>query len=297
MIDLHIHTTASDGFYTTPEVINQAIEKKLQAICITDHDTTTGLENINNNDYPMIEIVNGAELSVFSKYTRKLEILAIDIPDSAFNDYRQHQDSTNKRRESLTMQRLENLQRAGYDISYEDIAFDDKGNKRCQIRKPHFTHVLLQKGYIKHPQEAYDTVFSLNGVAHVESPPVDAKIIIDFIKQTKAKAIIAHPILTRCNPDQLYNMLKEYQTYGLDGIEVFHSSQNVEARKIYLDMIKDLNMITAGGSDFHGGSAHPEIKLGTGVDNNVNIPYAVLEEIRNNNTTTQSYYSDLIKFL
>ena len=99
--------------------------------------------------------------------------------------------------------------------------------------------------------------------------------------------------------DGVFNLFVELKGYGLDGVEVFHSSHTRELREKYLMMIKELKMITAGGSDFHGGSAHPENELGTGRNNNLNIPYFVLHELVEGRgcKVCDGYYEDVLKFI
>ena len=149
MIDLHTHSTSSDGFLSPKELLSAALKIKLEALALTDHDAVSGLKELHQaaKNKP-IEIINGAEMSVYYPKT-DMEIIAIDIPDkslSAFADYQQQEIS---RREQLAQDRIVILQKAGYNISYEEVAYDHHGNKRIQIRRPHFTDILLKKGYIK----------------------------------------------------------------------------------------------------------------------------------------------------
>ena len=226
-----------------------------------------------------------------------MEIIAIDIPDkslSAFADYQQKEIS---RREQLAQDRIVILQKAGYDISYDEVAYDHNGNKRIQIRRPHFTDILLKKGYIKDADEAYNKIFADGGICDISNKALSVDKMIRFIHENNAKAILAHPIHTLHTGKKLFQLLQKLKKLGLDGIEVFHSSQSQELRKEYLEMITELKMITTGGSDFHGGSAHPENKLGTGCENNLNIPYLVLEQLRKKRAPSKTYYNELKKYL
>ncbi len=297
MIDLHTHSNHSDGFLTPQELLNKALSINLEALALTDHDAITGsLELLSLSKNKNIHIVTGSELSVYYPNT-DIEIIALNIPKKNLSQFKAHQDSEIKRRKELTLQRLEALQKLGYNITFEDIAYDDKGNLRTQVRRPHFADALLKKGYIPDTQTAYKTIFAKNSPAHIEDRPKDAKEIIEFIKDNKATAILAHPIHTKKSPKDLYNLISELKSYGLDGIEIFHSSQKKKERKLYLNIIKDLNLICSGGSDFHGGTAHPKNKLGTGKRRNLNIPYFVLEIICAKSKITNSYYNELEKYI
>jgi len=297
MIDLHTHSTFSDGFLTPRELFNQAQQLNLEALALTDHDTVAGLKELHQAARnKKIEILNAAEMAVYYPHT-DMEIIAMDIPKQSLQAYLDYQNSEINRRKELTYKRIELLQKSGFNITYEEVAYDEHGNLRTQIRRPHFTDIMLKKGYIKDIEEAYKGVFARGGSCYVENKPLSAKDMIKFIKDTGAKAIMAHPIHTDHSGDKLYKLVKKLQHYGLDGIEVFHSSQTKQNRLEYLNIIDDLHLITSGGSDFHGGTAHPENKLGTGKNNNLNIPYLVLEIIKEIKKPSASYYKELLKYL
>ena len=280
MIDLHTHSTASDGFLSPSELLHAAEKIGLEALALTDHDAVSGLDELHAAAAKnrKVEIVNGAELSVFYPGA-EMEILALDIPEKSLPAFREYQQNELARRDQMAHRRIELLQNFGVDITYEEVALDKDGNPRTQIRRPHFTDVLLKKGYIQNTEEAYKVVFARGGIAFVENRPAPAAEIIDFIRSNGAAAVMAHPIHTKFKPDILYNVVRELQQAGLSGIEVFHASQPRANRQLYLDIIRDLGLITAGGSDFHGGTAHPENKLGTGRRHNLNMPYMVLEQL------------------
>ncbi len=299
MIDLHIHSTASDGFFAPKEILKLALELQMEAIALTDHDAVSGIDELKKSAKGKnIEIVNGAELSVYYPNT-DMEILALDIPDNALKEFKKFQKEELKRRMKITETRLRILNEWGYDIKFEEVAFDEKGNQRTQIRRPHFVDVLLKKGYIKTPDEAYKKIFVKRGGCFVENKPRDAKEVIEFIKDNGAVAILAHPVHTKKVKDDLFELFKELKGYGLDGVEVIHSSHSKGQRKSYLKMIEELKMISAGGSDFHGGNAHPENKLGSGKNNNVRIPYFVLSELKENRgkVVSKNYYEELFKVI
>lgn len=297
MIDLHTHSTASDGFLNPKELLDLALKTKLEALALTDHDAVSGLEELHKfAKNKKIEIINGAELSVYYPNT-DMEILAINIPNKSLNAFKEYQNNELNRRKKITNRRIHLLQLAGFDITYEDVAFDTNKIERTQIRRPHFVDVLLKKGYIKTTEEAYKKIFAKGGPARVENKPKSVKEVISFIKDNGAKAILAHPIHTKKEDKKLYQMIKRLKSYGLDGIEVFHSSHPQAERIKYLNIIRDLNLITTGGSDYHGGTAHPDNKLGTGKNNNLNIPYFVAKELYHKKSPSKSYYDEIEKYL
>lgn len=299
MIDLHTHSNASDGFLTPIELLRAAEKLELEALALTDHDAVSGLKELHQAalaSHSKIELVNGSELSVYYPHVQ-MEILALDIPEKNLPAFEAYQQSEVERREQMAHKRLELLQNLGIDIEFEEVAKDEHGRKRTQIRRPHFTDVLLKKGYIQNAQEAYKVLFARGGVAYVENKPKPAQEIIEFIRTNGAKAILAHPVHTKLAQEDLYNTIKELQGYGLNGVEIFHSAQPRANRQIYLDIIKDLGLLASGGSDFHGGTAHPENKLGTGRFHNLNMPYMILSELRSEKTPSSSYYTEIEKVL
>ena len=300
MIDLHVHSTASDGFHTPTELLNMALEIKLEAMALTDHDAVAGIVELKKAAKGKnIEIINGAELSAFYPDV-DIEILAMDIPEKYMSAFEDYQDQEFERRKKVTEQRLALVQKLGYDITYQEVAYDEKGNLRTQVRRPHFVDVLLKKGYIQSTEEAYKKIFTKRFSSYVSNKPRGIKEVISFIKDNGAKAILAHPIHTKKEDENLYNLIRELKGYGLDGVEVMHSSHPYENRKKYVELISDLKMISAGGSDFHGGTAHPDNKLGFGRNNNLNMPYMVLEELLNYNSekgVSEAYYAELYKYI
>lgn len=297
MIDLHTHSTASDGFLTPSEVLKNALSLELEALALTDHDAVSGLKELHAAAlHKKIEIVNGAELSVYYPRT-DMEIIALDIPDANLSAFTDYQNQEMAAREILAHKRIEMLNKKGFQISYDEIAFDEQGRKRTQIRRPHFADILLKKGYISSIDEAYKGIFAKGGTCFVESRPKPVKEVISFIKENGAKAILAHPIHTKRSGQKLFELVEELKEAGLDGIEVFHSSHPLQERIAYLEIIKALKLVTAGGSDFHGGTAHPENALGTGRNNNLNIPYMVLDGLRFKTAPSDAYYEELKKYL
>ena len=300
MIDLHVHSTASDGFYSPKELLKMALDIKLEAMALTDHDAIAGIRELKKEAKGKnIEIINGAELSAFYPDV-DIEILALDIPEKYMYAFEDYQDQEFERRKKVTELRLSLVQKLGYDITYQEVAYDEKGNLRTQVRRPHFVDVLLKKGYIQSTEEAYKKIFTKRFSKYVNNKPRGIKDVISFIKDNGAKAVLAHPIHTKKEDKELYNLVNELKEYGLDGVEVFHSSHPFENRKKYIELICDLGMISAGGSDFHGGTAHPDNMLGFGRNNNLNMPYMVLEELLNykeGKAINKAYYTELYKHI
>lgn len=289
-----MHSTASDGHLTPSQLIEKIASIGLKAAALTDHDVVDGCTEFKQvaSQHGIIA-VNGSELS--AKFPSvSMEILAIDIPDSSIPYFKEHQKIMIEERFRVAQERLNLLNKLGINISWKDIAYDDKGNLRTQIGKPHIVSAMLKAGYIKDWDEGFDKYLNKGRPAYVVKHEPAAKEIISFILDNGAVPILAHPIHTKRQGKDLIEVLKTLQSFGLMGIEVFHSDHPSSLRHDYLQMIENLKLMTSGGSDFHGG-AHPGVNIGVG-KGDLRIPYMVLETIFDRKIKTSSYYDELRKY-
>lgn len=299
MIDLHTHSTASDGTFTPKELAQEAIKIGLSAIALTDHDVVNGVseftKELKNSN---VIAIAGAELGAFYPNV-EVEVLAINIKD--LNPYFEREQVLLQQREEVNHKRIELLQKAGMNITWDEVAFDENGKARDMVSKPHICEAILKKGYETDKEIVYKKILGKGGVAYVEKLDPPLKETIEFIVETGAVPILAHPVLTGLAGDELFEFIKMAQSFGLLGMEVFHSKQPRELQKSYLELAEELNLIVSGGSDFHG-AAHPDIHLGKGALNkdgtyNVNIPDIVLAPILEANLPSKTFYQELQKYI
>lgn len=276
MIDLHTHSTFSDGSYTPEELIEEAHKIGLTAIALTDHDNINGCPHFQKaaEKYPDLLAVNGCELNV--SHPAKMEIIAMNI--THFEPYIEYQKTMQKNRENACRMRLEKLRKAGFHIEWEDVAFDENNKPRATLVKPHIINFLAKTGQITDKEKAYETLLGRKGVAYVEIKAPTAEEIIDFIRQTGAVSILAHPCLVELNKQDLYNEIQRLKKCGLQGMEVQHSDMNTDDIKYYTQMADSLGLLKSGGSDFHGVDAHYGISLGVG-RGQLNISHEYIEKI------------------
>ena len=293
MIDLHTHSTSSDGTLSPTELIEEACRLGLKALALTDHDVVDGLPEFQAaaQKHPDLVAVNGCELGV--KFKTHIEILALNIKN--FSPYRERQEKLLQIRHQTNLKRIELLNKAGVPIRYEDVAFDEKGQKRNMVSQPHFAEWLLEKGFIQTEREAYTRFLGKGCPAYVKKDDPDLKETIEFIAQTGAVPVMAHPYLARLESDELFELLKELKSYGLRGIECYHSDQTQEQTRLYLNMARDLGLLVSGGSDYHG-SAHPDTHMGVG-RGNLRIPDELLEFILDNRPPSPAFYEELLVHL
>ena len=265
MIDLHCHTNASDGEKTPTELIDFAINKGISAIAITDHDTVDGLdEAIKYSNNKKIMVIPGIELEA-STTKGQMHILGLFI-DYNNNELKKELIKIKQARENRNKKIIEELNKMGFEISLEELKKVSGGET---IGKPHFAKVFLNKGYIQTKEEMFDNYFNKPPLNSLKKASYEPEQIINMIKAANGLAILAHPQSLKLNDDDLLKKVIELKTYGLDGMECFHSNQTKEEMDKFQKIAKDLNLIITKGTDYHGPIIKAKIELGTGINNNL----------------------------
>ena len=295
MIDLHMHSTCSDGMFSPGELAKEAAAAGVTAAALTDHDVVDGCLDFKSaaSQYG-ITAVNGSELAVNCPNV-SMEILALDIPDNNLSAFKDHQVKMIEERRRVAVERLKLLNKIGVNLTWNDIAFDKNGNPRKQIGKPHIVEAMLRAGYINDWETGFAKYLNKGCPAYVAKHEPAVKDMISFIRENGAVPVLAHPVHTKLRGRELFELVSSLQKIGLTGIEVFHSDHTPDLRADYLQIIETLGMITAGGSDFHGG-AHPGVSIGTG-KGDLRIPELVLETLLERRKPSAAYYSELQKFV
>lgn len=276
IIDLHVHSTASDGTLTPSEVVCLAKKTGLRAMALTDHDTIDGIrEAVDAGKENNIEIIPGVELSC--SYTQK-EIhivgLFIDHEDSAFcNELNLLKDTRNKRNEQMA----EKFHEYNIPITLSDLeeSFPD-----AVITRAHFAAWLHDNGYVSSVKEAFDRYLNDNGPCFVPRYKMPCEETIRLIHQAGGTAILAHPILYKLGNTELARMVSYLKKCNLDGIEAVYSTYTPSDETLIRRLAKENHLLISGGSDFHG-SNKPHIRLGTG-KGNLRIPYDILLNLKKN---------------
>lgn len=274
MIDLHCHSTASDGTDSPSRIIEKAHEIGLTAIALTDHDVVDGLAEFQAAaaKYPGLWAVNGTELAVDCPGA-SVEILALDIKD--VNPFRERQKKLIAFRNQALVERIDKLNGLGIEITAEDVYLKPDGSCRSVVGRPHIAAVLLEKGYVATIQEAFDRYLKRGAAAYVPKRNPPLRETIEFIRSHNAVASLAHPIHTRLDDESLFNLLKKMKDYGLQAMECYHSDQPPADTRKYLQMAGRLGLFATGGSDYHG-AVHPDIELGRG-KGRLNMPDSLLQ--------------------
>lgn len=273
-IDLHTHSTKSDGSYSPTELVEYALEKNLSAIALTDHDTVEGLgEAILAAKGKPIEIVSGIELST-ECLGKDIHILGLDI-DYLSTDFNiqilKFQDSRMIRNKKMCLL----LQEKGFDISLEKLTacFPDS-----VITRSHYAEYLLNHNYIKSKAEAFERYIGDYGPCFVSREKVTPTHAIQLILNAGGIPILAHPVLYHLGATRLNELISTLVAAGLMGIEAVYSSHNAAEESNIRKLALKYNIQISGGSDFHG-LAKPKIDLGTGYGS-LFVPEDILTNLR-----------------
>ena len=294
MIDLHMHSVFSDGMCTPEELIKKIADKGLKAAALTDHDVVDGCFYFAEAARKQgIITINGSELS--AHYPKvPMEIVALDIPDKYIGAFKERQKDIIEERFRVAKERLDLLAKLGMKIDWKDVAYSDNGELRNQLGKPHIVAAMLKYGYIENWDEGFDKYLNRGCPAYVAKKEPEFNDVIAFVLDNGAVPVLAHPIHTKKEGKELFNLVSELKSCGLMGIEVFHSDHNSFLKKEYLAIIEELGLLASGGSDFHGG-AHPEVQIGTG-KGDLAVPDIILYVIKERKILSQ-YYDELKNFV
>ncbi|WAM32267.1 PHP domain-containing protein [Caldicellulosiruptor naganoensis] len=272
MIDLHIHTTFSDGTYSPEDVVVLAKGKGLFAIAITDHDTTDGVKMALKKGQEIgMKVISGVEISADFEIEMHILGLFIDVDNTSLQEKLKMLEGFRKERNPKI---IEKLRKMGYDISMEDVEKVASGEV---IGRPHIARVLVRKGYFENTKAVFENLLGFGRPAYVKKEKLKPYEAIEAIKRAGGLAILAHPhkyLYLEEGPENVFEELKEY---GLDGIEVYHSDHTDKETRQLLEIAKKLDFLISGGSDFHGDNK-PDIEIGNG-RGNLNIGKEILEEL------------------
>ena len=275
-IDLHTHSTCSDGTLTPEEVVKEAAKAGLSAIALTDHDNLDGLpEAIEAGKKYGVEVITGIEFSVASD--TEMHLLGLDFSLDC-PEIRNILDEMVIQRDLRNYKVIELLEKCGIYITIEDILAEATSpvTGRSQIAK-----AMLKKGYVSGIKEAFDKYLSFGRPAFVERKTLSPEEAIRLIKLYGGKSFLAHLNQTEKTDEELYAILTRLKECGLDGIEGYYTEYTDDMNIRYRKMAEDIGLMLSGGSDFHGGNKDG-YEIGTG-KGNLKIPYELAEKIIKNN--------------
>lgn len=278
-IDLHIHSTASDGTLSPIEILRLAHQLNLGAIAITDHDTMAGVKDaLAQGIPPSLKFLTGVEISVLPppsfSYLGSFHFLGYSIdPD---NTLLKHTCSElQQARKNRNPRILKILNELGFNITLTQV---QKEAGECQLGRPHIAQVMLKKGYVRSINEAFDRYLSQGKPAYVDKYRLDCAKAIEIILDAGGVPVLAHPFLVQTQNDKiLEDLVITLMEMGLQGLEVYYPEHSPEKTAHYAKIANRRRLLMTGGTDFHG-SLKPEIQMGSG-KGNLSIPYAIYEKL------------------
>lgn len=268
-IDLHVHTTASDGTRSPREAVRLAAERGLRAVAVTDHDTILGhAEALSAGADYGVEIVPGIEIStkygvavhILGYYLENLIPLLADIVDD--------RDRRNEKMAAL-------MAADGLPVSYAQM----KERFGEVIGRPHFGRILVELGLAESVSDAFARYVDRGQRYYVPRTIIAIETAVESIVQSGGVPVLAHPFQYKKTDGELRELIELCMDHGLRGIECRYSGYDRE-KVAYLEALaEEYGLLKTGGSDFHGDNK-PHIQLGAGIDGELDVPYEWLEKLK-----------------
>ena len=278
-IDLHIHTTASDGTFTPTEIVAHAIKLKLKAIAIADHDTLAGSSEALNSGIPAaLEFLTGVEISAapppFYHHAGSFHLLgySINLDDTELNQTLEKLRLARKNRNPAIIDRLNEL---GIPIRLDEVR-EEAGD--VQLGRPHIAQMMIRKGVVSSIDEAFDQFLGTDKPAYVDKYRVKCSKAINAIRGAGGIPVLAHPSLLEYESEsQLDDLIGQLKQMGIQGVEVYYSQHTADQTRLFAELAQRHDLLMTGGTDFHG-SIHPDIEMGTG-KGNLFVPYELYDKL------------------
>lgn len=273
-LDLHLHTSHSDGSFTPTGVLELAREAGVTTLAITDHDITTGIPEATLAGQQLgIEVIPGIEISsTFGDSELHMLGYFLDWQDARLNERLSTLRESRHRRNPQIISRLQSL---GIDITYDEVralAGTDS------VGRPHIARVLMEKQVVASAKEAFDRFFANGKPAYVPRNLPSPAEAIHWIKAANGLAVLAHPTWIKTREGTLTDLVRQLKADGLNGVEVHYSTHTARQTREYLSLAKQLGLLVTGGSDFHG-ITKPDIEVGIG-RGTLHVPDSLLHNLK-----------------
>ena len=272
-IDLHTHTTFSDGTKTPEELLHLAKEIGLEALALTDHDTCLGLNRAEACAKELnIKFIRGCELSTMSE-KGELHILGLWVPKDC-PSLEEKLNQLRQRRTERNAKMVEKLNQIGLHLTMDEVLTCAGSGS---VGRPHIAQVMVKRGYVPDTKTAFNLYIGAGCKAYVPKHVFTPEEAVQALTEVKATVCLAHPLLHHYPPAWLEQMIKRLVDLGLDALEVWHTEHSEDAVNQALAWAKKFNLGVSGGSDYHG-DRKPDVHLGIG-RGNLHIPSDVLDNL------------------
>ncbi len=264
-IDMHVHTTASDGTVEPKMVVSMAAMQGLKAIAITDHDTMAGIAEAGEaGELLNVTIIPGIEIS--TDYQGKdVHVLGYFLDDKA-PALAEYMDWVREKRAARNVQILERLRKKGYDIPLSQLEAENPG----VLGRPHIAKKLVEFGAVSNIKEAFRRYLAQGRSCYVERERIPFGEAAKLIKTCGGVAVLAHPLQYGFDRAALDTLVKTAAQAGFSGMEILYPGYTQADQSKLFDLAEKYGLLPTGGSDFHG-EGKPEIQIGTG-DGKLSVP-------------------------
>jgi predicted metal-dependent phosphoesterase TrpH len=254
LIDLHTHSTSSDGTDSPTELVNKAISKKIDVLALTDHDTTRGWDEARHSllshlSQTSMQLVQGAEISCQDAEGISIHMLGYMF-DTEFQPLLEVLERTRENRVSRMERIIARLNEAGIEISLEDVHAQRKGD--ATLGRPHLADALVARGHVASRDEAFAALLHNKSKFYINHYSPSPTEVIRLIKSAGGVAVIAHPLASQRGRTIKIDLIEQLVEAGLDGIEIYHRDHSDDEKVQLLQIAKKNDLIVTGSSDYHG---------------------------------------------
>lgn len=282
LIDLHTHTTNSDGDLSSYELIKLASKNNIGTLAITDHDSIDGIKPLDKAEIEKtygIKLINGIEVAA-KVPVGLMHILGydFDLDNESFN-----KKLIELKENSIvsTLRIIEQIKK-DYNIVFSEEDINELINLPHHIGRPDIAKLCIKYGYAESVSDAFKKyLIDAYNKNRKKSNKMSYEESIDLILRSEGIPVLAHPKSLELPDSELIVLIEKLKACGLQGIEVYHSSHTKEERELFMKIANKYGLLVSGGSDYHGKSVKPEIELGRGTNNNVLVrKLSILDKIK-----------------
>ena len=272
-VDLHTHSHFSDGTFSPAQLVESAVRAGLHAIALTDHNTVAGLpEFLHAAEGSGITAVPGVEISAGYR-GKEVHIVGLFLNPEAWMKVTDYLKTINTRKIESNRALVDRLNRAGYDLDFDQILQSSQGTVNRAVIAAH----MMEKGYVSSIKEAIKGPLSQNKGYYVPPERLDAFEVVGFLQSVGAVSVLAHPYLS-LEEDEIRAFLRSAKRHGLVAMETRYATYSPQTTENAIKLAKEFGILESGGSDFHGANK-PDIRLGTG-RGDLRVPAALLDKLR-----------------
>ena len=276
-VDLHLHSTRSDGTLTPSELIRRCSANGLKVVALTDHDSTDGIEEARETARQIggIEVIAGAELSCDTEIG-EVHVLGLFV-DTEAKEFQAFCERTRGGRRERGRRMVERLAEAGVKLSFDRVLELSDGGA---VGRPHVARALVEAGFAKHTKEAFDTYLSSGGSGFVPRRRLSPRDAVEILVANGALPVLAHPLVSpvkagRKEIENLDETLADFKSAGLIGLEVYYADYTPDQISRLAGHAREYGLVPCGGSDYHGSGTPGEPTPGS-----VGPPMETVDELK-----------------